>query len=571
MVRSFNYLSAVSTLEEEDLLKKLMVVMVLLVSGALGTPSASLAASDQGSEGEKTERVVIQYNEEINVNILKDIPHTIHYRYESLDSVAVTIPGNKISELKGETAVKSIEEDGQVQVSFQETSWGTDSVEMNKSRSMGLSGEGVKIAILDTGIASKHPDLNVAKGISFVQGTEGYEDDNGHGTHVAGIIAAQDNEIGTIGIAPDAEIYAVKVLDEEGNGLNSEVVAGIDWAIDQGVDIINLSLTSCKPSDLTKNAIKKARNAGVQVVAAAGNKDVCVSENIDDILYPARFPEVVSVGAVTKKLNGSDYTYSGPSLDFTAPGARIESTYITNDDFPTGYATMSGSSMAAPHVTGILALYEQLFPEMSDSERKELLISNSLDKGDGGKDNTYGYGVAQAPTTPFKDFNRSYWYSSAVENLSQGNLISGYDDGMFKAKQSITREEAATMVGRALQLNGEERATDFPDVSPSSFGSGYISAGTSSGFISGYTDGTFRPNQAINRGDVAMIIDRAFKIEGSSSERFSDVNEDAYYYESVHDLKAAGFISGYPDGTFLPSSEITRAEFSLILSNVLNQ
>ncbi|MFZ0475559.1 MAG: S8 family serine peptidase, partial [Halobacillus sp.] len=496
---------------------------------------------------------------------------TIHYRYESLDSVAVTIPGNKISELKGETAVKSIEEDGQVQVSFQETSWGTETVEMNKSRSMGLSGEGVKIAVLDTGVASNHPDLNVAKGISFVEGTEGYEDDNGHGTHVTGIIAAQDNEIGTIGIAPDAEIYAVKVLDEKGNGMNSEVVAGIDWAIDQDVDIINLSLTSCKPSELTKNAIKKARNAGVQVVAAAGNKDVCVSENINDILYPARFPEVVSVGAVTKKLDGSDYTYTGSSLDFTAPGSRIESTYITNDDYPTGYATMSGSSMAAPHVTGVLALYHQLFPDLSNSEIESLLASNSLDKGAAGKDNTYGHGVVQAPTTPFKDFDRSHWYSSAVENLSLGNLISGYDDGMFKAKRSITREEAVAMVGRALELNGEERATDFPDVSPSSFGSGYISAGTSSGFISGYTDGTFRPKQAINRGDVAMIIDRAFKIEGSSSERFSDVSEDAYYYESVHDLKAAGFISGYPDGTFHPSNEITRAEFSLILSNVMNQ
>ncbi|MGP4078035.1 S8 family peptidase [Halobacillus sp. K22] len=552
-------------------MKKLMVVVVLLVSGALGTPSVSLAASDQSSEGEKMERVVVQYKEEIDLNILKDIPHTIHYRYDSLNSVAVTIPDNKISDLEGKTAVKSIEEDGQVQVSFQEASWGTDTLEMNKSRAMGLTGEGVKIAVLDTGVASNHPDLNVAKGISFVEGTDGYEDDNGHGTHVTGIIGAQDNEIGTVGIAPNAEIYAVKVLDEEGNGLNSEVVAGIDWAIDQNVDIINLSLTSCKPSELTKNAIKKARNAGVQVVAAAGNKDVCESENINDILYPARFPEVVSVGAVTKKLDGSDYTYDGPSLDFTAPGARIESTYITNDDFPTGYATMSGSSMAAPHVTGVLALYEQLFPEMSDSERKELLISNSLDKGAKGKDNTYGHGVAQAPTTPFKDFNRSHWYSSAVENLSLGNLISGYDDGMFKAKRSITREEAVTMVGRALKLNGEERATDFSDVSPSSFGSGYISAGTSAGFVSGYTDGTFRPNQAINRGDVAMIIDRAFNIEGSSSERFSDVREDAYYYESIHDLKAAGLISGYPDGTFNPSKEITRAEFSLILSKVLNQ
>ncbi|MFZ0476159.1 MAG: hypothetical protein WAM18_11880, partial [Halobacillus sp.] len=88
-------------------MKKLMVVMVLLVSGALGTPSVSLAASDQDAEGEEMERVVIQYKEEINLNILKNIPHTIHYRYESLDSVAVTIPGNKISELKGETAVKS--------------------------------------------------------------------------------------------------------------------------------------------------------------------------------------------------------------------------------------------------------------------------------------------------------------------------------------------------------------------------------------------------------------------------------------------------------------------------------
>ena len=108
-----------------------------------------------------------------------------------------------------------------------------------------------------------HPDLRLAGGISFVNGITSYNDDNGHGTHVAGIIAAQNNGIGTVGVAPDAQIYAVKVLDKNGEGNQSDVVAGIKWAMEQELDIINLSITSPSGSFLLEETLQKAYDQGM--------------------------------------------------------------------------------------------------------------------------------------------------------------------------------------------------------------------------------------------------------------------------------------------------------------------
>ncbi|WP_347862221.1 S8 family peptidase [Salimicrobium sp. PL1-032A] len=209
-----------------------------------------------------------------------------------------------------------------------------------------MRGEGVRIAVIDTGIAADHPDLEVAGGVNTIADQSGWQDDNGHGTHVAGVINAQDNGRGIVGIAPEADMFAVKALNRDGDGWESEIIKGIEWAMEQDVDIINLSLTSCSASIPMQNMLQQAEEEGVSVVAASGNRKLCNGEYLDDIMYPGRYDSVIGVGAVTREKEQARFSYGGSSLDITAPGEGVKSTYIDAETGRTGYQTLNGTSTA---------------------------------------------------------------------------------------------------------------------------------------------------------------------------------------------------------------------------------
>lgn len=209
-------------------------------------------------------------------------------------------------------------------------------------------GEGVKVAVIDTGCDLDHPDLkrNMLKGINFVDPNQPPEDSNGHGSHVAGTIAANDNSTGMVGIAPRAKIIPVKSLGDDGNGDINNVIDGIIWSVDNGADIIAMSLGSPHSSSRLLKAIRYADSSGVGVFCAAGNSGPSV-----DIMYPAKYVETISIGAIDRNLKRTSFTCSGNSLDFLAPGQDIFSCV------PGGYAMMSGTSMSNPFVAGYAALY----------------------------------------------------------------------------------------------------------------------------------------------------------------------------------------------------------------------
>ena len=313
---------------------------------------------------EASQRVILIFNDEIEYNLLDDPSVEIHHVFEDLHAVSVTIPSAKKKELSTHSSIKFIEEDPIVKVDSQTPNQGYRELNVEAIKNTGLTGKGVKIGILDTGININHPDLHISGGHSFVEGVSSFNDDYGHGTHVAGIIAAQDNEIGIVGVAPEAEIYAVKVLGSNGEGRQSDVVAGINWAIEQKLNIINLSITSPYGSPLLQTALQKAFDQGIIVVAASGNTLTPLLDNTD-VLFPARYPTVIAVGSVNPNLERSTFSYFGSSLDFVAPGENILSTYFGSGE---EYESMSGTSMAAPFVTGIAALYKQEFPLLNNGE-----------------------------------------------------------------------------------------------------------------------------------------------------------------------------------------------------------
>lgn len=220
----------------------------------------------------------------------------------------------------------------------------------NLPKTWGLTqGEGVKIAVLDSGCDLDHPDLidNLLPGKNFVNPNLPPDDDHCHGTHVSGIIAARNNEIGVVGVAPQAKIIPVKVLDENGQGDFNHVSQGIRWAVDEaGADFLCMSLGSPKPLQQIRKAIQYAESKGVVTFVAAGN-----AGKTRAIFYPANYPETIGVGAIDQNFDRASFSCTGDDLDFLAPGVRIISTVPDN-----WYSFLSGTSMACPFVVACAAL-----------------------------------------------------------------------------------------------------------------------------------------------------------------------------------------------------------------------
>lgn len=229
----------------------------------------------------------------------------------------------------------------------QKIGWNVSAFDLPETWSL-TQGEGVKIAVLDTGCDLDHPDLvqNLLPGMNFINKSKSPEDDNQHGTHVTGIIVAENNEIGMVGVAPHAKVIPVKVLDENGSGDFGLVAQGIRWAVDNGADIISMSLGSPRPLSIICNAIKYAESKGIPVFCAAGNAGQTKS-----IFYPANYKETISVGSIDENFNRSNFSNTGDNLDFMAPGGKIFSPVPDN-----WYAFLSGTSMACPFAVGVAAL-----------------------------------------------------------------------------------------------------------------------------------------------------------------------------------------------------------------------
>lgn len=236
------------------------------------------------------------------------------------------------------------------------------------------------VAVVDSGVDLNHPDLNVRGGANCV-GTGPPEDDNGHGTHVAGTIAARNDGVGVTGVAPGTTVYAVKVLDGAGSGSWSSVICGLDWAIGtrsdadatNDIDVANLSLGGAGTSvrncvsttDPLHLAICRATSSGIVVVAAAGN------DGGTDTTYPAAYPGVIGVSATTASGRLASWSNRGPHAPVAAPGTN--QTTLRGG----GYWAFQGSSSAAPVVSGIAALALSLRPDLSPSQVRALIVSSA--------------------------------------------------------------------------------------------------------------------------------------------------------------------------------------------------
>jgi subtilisin family serine protease len=368
------------------MLYTLAVAMLILIAMAI------VPATAESSSNEKIS-VIIGFKDKSDAKLVKAHGGEIKYQYNTISAIAVSLPEKAINALENNPNVGYIEEDVEVHISKKPilpvTSddiypWGVDRVEADLVHNYtAYRGFGVNVSIIDTGIYYPHPDLNdnYCGGYDFVNGDDDPLDDNGHGTHVAGTIAAVDNDLGVIGVAPEANLYAVKALNKRGAGYTSDVIAAIEWAVANHMDVISMSLGSDKDEQSLHNACDAANASGVTIVAAAGN-------DASDVDYPAAYDSVIAVSAIDDENNIAYFSSRGPEVELTAPGVSVYSTYIRDR-----YATMSGTSMATPHVSGVVALVLSADPTLTNYEVRGILQETATDLG---YSELFGYGLVNA-------------------------------------------------------------------------------------------------------------------------------------------------------------------------------
>ncbi len=247
------------------------------------------------------------------------------------------------------------------------------------------TGAGITVAVVDSGVKASNPDLKgrVAKGYDAITGKPGARKDKfGHGTFIAGMIAGKTNGSGIAGLAPNARILPVKVLDSEGIGDSDDIARGIIWAVDNGADVINMSFGSDSANRVEAEAIDYARGAGVTLVAAGGNEGARL------VMYPAGYPGVMGVGSTDVNNNRASFSNRGSHIGVVAPGQGILSTYNTST-----YTWSSGTSMSTAYVSAVAALAMSYSPGAGGEPLLQQISATARDIGAPGRDSDFGSGL----------------------------------------------------------------------------------------------------------------------------------------------------------------------------------
>ena len=400
------------------------MVYFLAVSAILGIASIGAARNDNRVD------VFVSFDGTpgfADAALIRAFGGRVTYVYSITPAIAANIPEAAISGLLHNPHVTAVELDSEVYAADPEldNSWGVKRIGAGTVHDGGNKGLGIKIGIIDSGTDYTHPDLrdnfdSLNRGYDFVQNDDDPMDVYGHGTHVAGTACAEDNNFGVVGVAPNCALYSLRVLNNDGVGSWSATIAAMDWAVKNGMQMVNLSLGSSRdPGTAVKTAFDNAEKAGLVIVAAAGNSGNKAGKG-DNIIYPAKYASVIAVGATTDSTDNKRASFSstGSTLELMAPGVSVLSTwndsisYLNPQPFCLDsvcyYKYGSGTSMASPHVAGVAALVIAAgVPDyngdgvINNRDVRAILDATATDLGAAGKDAQYGYGLVNAAAATF--------------------------------------------------------------------------------------------------------------------------------------------------------------------------
>ncbi len=382
--------------------RKRFIHPLLLAVGIVCILLCANPAWSQGNSGRV--EVIVGFHERPGaeqVQMLENVGGQVMWAFSIVPAITISIPEAAVPGIERNPRVRYVEPNFELHAhEDQVVPWGITRVFGNEDYPFSTwstaetKGAGISVGVIDTGVDLDHPDLpRVASGTHFytagfrLRQDSNYDDDNGHGTHVAGTIAALDNQIGVVGVAPDVDLYAIKVLNQSGSGSLTAVAAGVEWAMTQGLDVINMSLGGTSDSTTLRDACAAAYGAGVLIVASAGN----AGAGTDTVGYPAKYPSVIAVAATDSGDARASFSSTGPAVELAAPGVSIRSTVPGG-----GYDVYSGTSMASPHVAGVAALVLAAASGAYNTTVRECLTNTAEDLGAQGWDSYFGYGLVRA-------------------------------------------------------------------------------------------------------------------------------------------------------------------------------
>jgi subtilisin family serine protease len=359
------------------------------------------AAFPYPSYAQEAERVLIQFSPGHKASVrqaLEAKAADIHYEFDQLNVIAATVPGNSLHSIQSSAGVMMVEPDRLRYPMAQTVPYGIDAVEARDvwdTDRDGVvdagapTGAGRTVCIIDSGVDLDHEDF---VGVNFIGGyPAGWDTDNyGHGTHVAGTIAAMNNGTGVVGVSPGTvSLYILKVFGDDGKWAYSSTLIDAAYRCrDAGANIISMSLGGDYYSSFENWVFQNLYDQGILSVAAAGNGGGTAYS------YPASYDSVISVAAVDQNNVVASFSRRNDKVELAAPGVAIYSTYKNGT-----YVYMSGTSMATPHVAGAAAVAWSSDPSKTNAEIREALQQPALDLGDSGQDDSYGYGLIQTEQT----------------------------------------------------------------------------------------------------------------------------------------------------------------------------
>ncbi len=389
-----------------------LVALAAIVTGsALGQPGDAQAQADPAPRPDVFVDVLIAFDRTpgpAEQAFVRGAGGQIKHTFHLVPAIAASVPQGAIQGLLNNPRVAAVDPDGRVHAidhdittsdAELEAVWGVEHIGPGAVHAGGNNGLGVRVAIIDSGIGYTHADLdaNYAGGYDFVNDDADPMDDNGHGTHVAGTVAAEDDDAGVVGVAPDASLYGLKVLNASGSGSWSDIIAALQWAVDNGVQVTNNSYGSgTNPGGTVQAAFDNSAAAGILHVAAAGNTGNPKGKG-NSVGWPARYDSVIAVAATDSSDNRARFSSTGDQVELAAPGVAVNSAKLGG-----GYIEFNGTSMASPHVAGTAALL--IAAGITDSngdgnindEIRIRLQETADDLGDPGRDSLYGFGLVHA-------------------------------------------------------------------------------------------------------------------------------------------------------------------------------
>ena len=452
--------------------------------------------------------------------------------FSLINGLAVDLPAKALAGLRGNPNVASVEPDAKLTTMEPTTqteaagdleydnAWGVTRIGSKIAHDAGFRGQGVKVAVIDTGIDYIHDDpdddpyvvdpefnTNYRGGYDFVNHDSDPMDDNGHGTHVAGILAAEHNGYLVVGVAPGVDLYGLKILDANGSGYESDAIAALQWAVDNDMDLVNMSFGTHTNVQAFQDAVANAAAAGLLMVAASGNVDPTNFQELINgcpVAYPGAYPQVLSTTFTNPNDALTGYSCTGPEVDFASPGDNIFSPVPIGPCAlctPYGYTALSGTSMASPHLAGSIAdllsagLTDQGQPGLFDDVKARLCATTTQGAGVAG---LFG-GVTPIPPT---DPRYPKYFGCGVVNV--GAAVTGLNPPPTNNPPVANDDNASTNEDTTFDVAVLTNDTD-PDGDPLSLASvGAAAHGSTAANVNGTVH--YVPNANYNGPDSFTYV-----------------------------------------------------------------